>query len=81
MRVLRAVLAIGLTAIGMIGPAGTASADGVARDYQNFVSPSGNIACYVGGTGTEVRCDALETTFTAPAKPADCKRPGARPFA
>jgi hypothetical protein len=56
-------VAIGAATLAILAPSASAG-------FKFFQSPSGNIACAMGGGA--VRCDILEHSWTPPPKPADC---------
>jgi hypothetical protein len=62
----RLAFAIALAAAALVLFAPGAS----AAKFKFFQTPSGNIACAMGGG--VVRCDILQHSFVAPPKPADC---------
>src|SRR5688572_31804147 len=58
-------LIIGASALAIFVPSASARAN-----FKFFQSPSGNIACAMGGG--VVRCDILEHSWTPPPRPASC---------
>ena len=56
-------LVISAAALAILAPSASAK-------FKFFQTPSGNIACAMGGG--VVRCDILEHAWTPPPKPADC---------
>src|SRR6266498_4337550 len=56
-------LVIGATALAILAPSASAR-------FKFFQTPSGNIACAMGGGA--VRCDIQEHNWTAPPKPSYC---------
>ncbi len=66
MKRLTTAFVLAAAALAILVPSASAS----AAKFKFFQTPSGNIACAMGGGA--VRCDIQEHSWTAPPKPSDC---------
>jgi hypothetical protein len=63
----RLLAAAGLVGVCLVAP----QAHATSYQYNKFMTPSGNIGCYIDASGA--RCDIAEASFAPPPRPGACQ--------